>query len=154
MTFHVDFWVAAATAASVIALSATVSTSATDRQLIRTATSPLPLADHRSAAIKLNLANWISFDNVGMQLIALLFSLLSLTQNSNAASPDIIIVLTVLGLFLIAVSTQLYRKAYRDIAVFELLQPEVAGGVGDDETRRLDAGHGQDTSKNDTEDES
>jgi hypothetical protein len=104
MTFHSDFWVAATTAAPVIALAAIVSSGDPFRHARKIISIDLQNRDYlryRGLARLINLLQFANLTNIAMQGITLWFSLQSLETGNNEAAPILIIWFTIAGLALL-----------------------------------------------------
>src|SRR5215471_12956313 len=105
MTFRVDFWVAAATVAPVIALSATVAISDNFRQLAGLEISLAPHSPSEATGRKVGLSAYlISSANIAVQSLVLIFALLALMQDDNVISPFLVAFGEFFGLIFIFVS--------------------------------------------------
>lgn len=111
MTFHSDFWVATATAAPVIALSAIVSVNETMSQASKDIITNTAVP---SSYLKcLNAALWTNLSNIFIQVLVLTFSLQALATDSNEGSPFLTQYLTVIGFILLILSIMLSQMAVR-----------------------------------------
>jgi hypothetical protein len=120
MTFHADFWVAAATGAPVIALSSTVVISDSYKLVQRARECLEPPSSDWRRAHRL-IMNWyfIASANMGIQIFIMLFSLLSLGQDTNFVPVSIAIIGEVVGLLLVLLVTQGNGRAQQVISTLE-----------------------------------
>jgi len=119
MTFRVDFWVATATVAPVIALSATVNVGDNVKQIVRANASLIHDARAAANAYKLGfIAYIVNAFNIMAQLLALGLSLYSLAENYNKVPPTLLIALESLGLLGILTSALLNSASVLAISLF------------------------------------
>jgi hypothetical protein len=117
MAYVVDFWVAAATVAPVIALSATVAISDIARQIARFEASLIPKAPSwRRARRLLTWSMLISSGNILLQSIIMSVSLFSLANSKNAKPPLAAAFFESLGLMLIFFSVLLNGMAGLEVS--------------------------------------